>query len=120
MRVRALPVIAAALTVAAAGGIAQAAAGTDAKLTACVDASSGVMRLVTPERPCDPARGQLVEWSQAGPAGPAGPAGSIGPAGAPGPEGQRGPGLARDVRLEELIAGRGTIPGLTVARPRRL
>ena len=51
---------------------------------------------------------------------PRGPAGSVGPAGAPGPEGQRGPGLARDVRLEELIAGRGTIPGLTVARPRRL
>src|SRR5687767_13909899 len=99
MRVRAFPVIAAALAVAGAGGIAQAAAGTDAKLTACVDASSGVMRLVTPERPCDPARGQLVEWSQAGPAGPAG---SVGPAGAPGPEGQRGPGLARDVRLEEL------------------
>ena len=72
MRVRALPVIAAALAMAAAGSIAQAAAGTEAKLTACVDVSSGVMRLVTPERPCDPARGQLVEWSQAGPAGPAG------------------------------------------------
>ena len=114
---RALPVIAAALAAVAAGSIAHAADGADTKLAACVDVSSGVLRLVTPERPCDPARGQVVEWSQAGPAGPPG---VTGPAGAPGPEGQRGAGLARDVRLEELTAGRGTSRELTASRPRQI
>jgi hypothetical protein len=108
MRRRTLPLVAAALAIGAAGGIAQAAAGPEPTIAACAETSSGVLRLVTPERPCDPARGALVEWNQAGPPGAAGP------------EGPRGAGLVRDVRFEELVAGRRKVAALVQATPTKL
>lgn len=56
-------------------------------IRACVDRTTGDMRIPRTTRPCYP-RERTLMWSVTGPAGPAGPQG---PAGVMGPEGPQGP-----------------------------
>ena len=66
---------------------------SESVIRACVDRTTGEMRVPRTTRPCF-ARERTLTWSIAGPAGPAGPEGPVGaqgPAGADGATGSRGP-----------------------------
>lgn len=57
---------------------------------ACVDNSSGKIKMIGPEDACAKNEQHAV-WNSRGPAGPAGPAGADGEDGASGPRGEQGP-----------------------------
>ena len=63
---------------------------SESVIRACVDRTTGEMRVPRTTRPCF-ARERTLTWSIAGPAGPEGPVGAQGPAGADGATGSRGP-----------------------------
>jgi hypothetical protein len=98
-------------------------------IRACVDASTGEIRIVAAGTPCAPGS-VVLKWNlqgpagargPAGPAGPlgptgaAGPAGPVGPAGAAGPPGPEGPAGPSGIANVHYILG-GMVPNTAVAR----
>jgi hypothetical protein len=78
------------LVLAAAGAVAVAhSGGSSDTIYACVQYSTGHIRIVDERERCARHEGHL-EWNRVGPRGPAGPQGPAGPAGARGPAGPAG------------------------------
>jgi Collagen triple helix repeat (20 copies) len=79
------------LVLAAAGAVAVAhSGGSSDTIYACVQYSTGHIRIVEERERCARHEGRL-EWNRVGPRGPVGPQGPIGPAGAKGATGAAGP-----------------------------
>lgn len=92
LRVRAFLVAAGALAlVAVAGGAALASAeGDSPTISACVNDTSGTLKIVEAGASCG-IHQHLLTWGEGGEQGPIGPQGPEGPQGEPGPQGPAGP-----------------------------
>src|SRR5262245_24355766 len=64
---------------------------SDGVIHACLNKSTGALRVVDPETTSCRTSEVALEWSQLGPEGPEGPEGPPGPQGVPGPQGPAGP-----------------------------
>lgn len=76
----------------AAGAVTNPFVASDGTVKACVQKSSGVVKLAQAGQACGPSEVEVVlnQRGVTGPAGPAGPQGTQGPQGAQGPQGPKG------------------------------